>query len=148
MEAVIFIGIQAVGKSTFYKDKFFKTHIRISMDMLNTRNKEQTLLEACFLVQQPFVIDNTNPLKQDRLKYIEQAKRKKYKVIGYYFQSKLDDALERNSLRKGKENIPEIAIKGTYNKLELPSYSEEFDELYYVEITEGNFIVKKWQNEV
>jgi len=39
MEAIIFIGIQATGKSTFYKDNFFKTHIRINLDMLKTRKR-------------------------------------------------------------------------------------------------------------
>jgi len=36
MEAVIFTGIQAVGKSTFYKEHFFTTHVRINLDMLKT----------------------------------------------------------------------------------------------------------------
>lgn len=28
MEAIIFVGIQGAGKSTFYRDRFFNTHIR------------------------------------------------------------------------------------------------------------------------
>jgi predicted kinase len=31
MQAVIFIGIQATGKSTFFKEMFFTTHIRINI---------------------------------------------------------------------------------------------------------------------
>ncbi|MBN1315005.1 MAG: hypothetical protein JXA42_06040 [Anaerolineales bacterium] len=38
MQAVIFIGIQATGKSTFFKERFFNTHVRISLDLLKTRN--------------------------------------------------------------------------------------------------------------
>jgi predicted kinase len=148
MEAIIFIGIQATGKSTFYKERFFRTHMRLSMDMLNTRNKEQKFLDTCYLIQQPFIIDNTNPKRQDRTKYIEQAKKNKYKVIGYYFQSKIEDSIERNKNRIGKEYIPEVGIKGTFNKLEVPSYEEGFDELYYVELDNGKFIVKSWGNEI
>lgn len=148
MEAIIFIGIQASGKSTFYKERFFRTHMRISMDMLNTRNKEQKFLDTCYLIQQPFIIDNTNPTRQDRTKYIEQAKQNKYKVIGYYFQSKIEDSIERNTNRTGKDYIPELGIKGTFNKLEVPSYDEGFDELYYVELDKGKFIVKNWENEI
>ena len=33
MEAVIFIGIQASGKSTFFKERFFNTHVRINLEM-------------------------------------------------------------------------------------------------------------------
>jgi predicted kinase len=148
MEAIIFIGIQASGKSTFYKDRFFNSHFRISMDLLNTRNKELNFLNTCFKLQQSFVIDNTNPSKADRLKYIELAKINKYEVIGYYFKSNIVDALDRNSKRPGKENIPEIGIKGTFKKLELPSYSEGFDKLFYVEILNNDFIVKDWANEI
>ena len=38
-EAVILIGIQATGKSEFYKNKFADTHMRINLDMLKTRNE-------------------------------------------------------------------------------------------------------------
>ncbi len=31
MEAVIFIGIQAIGKSSFYKRRFFRMHVRINL---------------------------------------------------------------------------------------------------------------------
>lgn len=47
MEVVIFIGIQAVGKSTFYKEKFFKTHIRINLDMLRSRDREWQIYKSC-----------------------------------------------------------------------------------------------------
>jgi predicted kinase len=148
METIIFCGIQATGKTTFFKEKFFKTHIRISLDQLNTRNKEQKFIETCLLTQQPFVVDNTNPTKEDRAKYISQAKANKFKVIGYYFQSKLVEALARNSQRAGKENIAEIGIKGTFSKLALPTFEEGFDELYYVEIENNAFIIKEWTNEI
>jgi len=46
MEAIIFCGIQATGKTTFFKERFFKTHMRISLDQLNTRNKELRFIET------------------------------------------------------------------------------------------------------
>jgi len=148
MEAILFCGIQATGKSTFFKERFFKTHVLISLDLLKTRNKENKFLEACFSTQQPFVIDNTNPTIEERRKYIELAIKHKYKVIGYYFQSKIEESIERNRQRQGKEHIPEIGIRGTYHKLELPSYKEGFDQLYYVEIQNNGFIIKEWENEI
>ena len=148
MEAIIFCGIQATGKTTFFKDKFFKTHIRISLDQLKTRNREDKFLHLCIDTKQPFVIDNTNPTKHDREKYISIAKNKQFKVIGYYFQSKIKDALLRNSQRQGKENIPAIGIQGTFNKLEIPKIEEGFDQLFYVELSDNNFIIKEWTNEI
>ncbi|MBL7974292.1 MAG: AAA family ATPase [Candidatus Kapabacteria bacterium] len=148
MEMIIFCGIQATGKTTFYKEKFFDTHIRISLDQLNTRNKERKLIETCLAIQHPVVIDNTNPTIENRSNYIIAAKENKYKVVGYYFQSKLQDSMLRNSERKGKKCIPEVGIKSTFNKLELPVYAEGFDELYYVEIEKGEFKIKDWTNEI
>ncbi len=148
MEAIIFIGIQASGKTTFYKNHFFDTHIRISLDLLNTRNKQNKFLQTCFDTQSKFVIDNTNPRKETRKIFIQKSKENKYKIIGYYFSSKIQQAIERNNKRKGKNKIPEIGIKGTFNKLELPTISEGYDELYFVKIENGKFEITNWKNEI
>jgi predicted kinase len=47
MEAIIFIGLQASGKSTFYKENFFNSHLRISNDLLKTKNRESRLIDFC-----------------------------------------------------------------------------------------------------
>jgi predicted kinase len=149
MEAIIFIGIQATGKSTFFQQRFFATHVRINLDMLRTRNRERILLAACLEAKQPFVIDNTNLTRQGRAAYISQAKAAGFRVTGYYFNSALQAALERNRRRSGKSLIPEKGILGAYRKLELPNFDEGFDQLFYVEIAEdGQFIVKEWSDEV
>lgn len=143
MEAVIFCGIQASGKTTFYKKHFFNSHIRISLDQLNTRNKEEKFISTCLATQQRFVIDNTNPTKEDRARYISIAKAHKFKVVCYYFHSSLNDALKRNNKRNGKENIPEIGIKGTFNKFDIPTFAEGFEEMYIVELEGQNFKIQK-----
>jgi predicted kinase len=143
MEIILFCGIQASGKSTFYKEKFFNTHVRISMDLLNTRNKETKFLDLSFQTQSKIVIDNTNPTKIEREKYISLAKKFKYKVICYYFISTLEVSLIRNENRTGKEKIPEIGIKNTIKKLEIPSLDEGIDELYRVEINNNHFKINK-----
>ena len=66
MEAILFIGIPAVGKSTFYQERFFTTHVRINLDMLKTRAREFLLIHACLAGKQPFVVDNTNTLIRER----------------------------------------------------------------------------------
>lgn len=141
MEAIIFIGIQASGKSTFYKKNFFNSHIRISLDLLNTKNKQRIFLETCFLTHSRFVVDNTNPKKEDRASFIQKAKENKYKVTGYYFSTTPKEAILRNSKRVGKENIPVPGIYGTYKKMVIPSYEEGFDELYKVTIKDDQFLI-------
>ncbi len=143
---ILFCGIQASGKSSFYKHYFFTTHLHISLDLLKTRNRENRFLELCLETEQSCVIDNTNPTRKERTFYIEKAKKKKNcTVIGYYFQSKIEEALFRNSERSGKARIPDIGIKSTYVQLQLPTYDEGFDKLFYVELKNNHFIIHDWK---
>lgn len=145
MEAILFIGIQATGKSSFFKERFFRTHVHISLDVLNTRNKQALFLDSCFKTHTKFVVDNTNVTKEERASIICPAKERKYQVIGYYFNSEIKAAIARNQQRTGKAKIPERGILGCYNKLELPSYEEGFDQLYYVSIEKNQFVVSEWK---
>jgi predicted kinase len=145
MEAIILIGIQATGKSTFYQQRFTNTHVRINLDMLKTRNREDILLEACIRAKQSFVVDNTNVLAREREKYIRMAKPAGFEITGYYFQSHLVDALQRNQLRQGKMMIPEKGVMAKSHAMQRPSYAEGFDRLYYVSMGEdGEFVVEEW----
>ncbi len=148
MEIVLFIGIQGSGKSSFYKERYFTTHVRISLDLLRTRHREQRMLDLCLETQQRFVIDNTNPTRAERQKYLEAAIVARYAVTGYYFQSQVDDCLKRNSQRTDSERVPDLAILATAKKLELPSLDEGFQSLFYVRQDAGRFIVEEWWNEV
>lgn len=148
MKGVIFVGLQASGKSSFYLNNFYQSHLRLSMDMLRTRYRESILFNACLESKQPVVIDNTNPTKEEREKYISGFKDHRFEIVGYYFASSLSECLERNASREGKERIPDVGLKGTYNKLKLPEYSEGFDKLYYVTMKNGGFTVEEWKDEV
>ncbi|TMQ33089.1 MAG: ATP-binding protein [Planctomycetota bacterium] len=149
MDAVIFVGLQGAGKSTFYRERFFATHLRINLDMLKTRHRENRFLQACIETRQPFVVDNTNATCVERQVYIEAARRAGFRVIGYYFQSRVEDCKRRNEQRPAEERIPVRGILGTSARMELPSRQEGFDELFYVRIDEVNrFVVEEWQDEV
>ena len=149
MEAIIFVGIQAAGKSSFYKERFFNTHVRINLDMLKTRHRERGLLRTCIDLKQPFVVDNTNPTVEERARYIAPAKAAGFRIVGYYFQSRVPDCLARNDRREPRERVPGKAIGGTARRLQLPSLAEGFDALHYVRIAEdGRFRVEEWADEV
>lgn len=148
MEAILFIGVQGSGKSTFYKKEYFNSHLRISLDLLNTRNKESKLLDFCLEFQQRLVIDNTNPTKEERAKYIQKLKQRGFKIIAIYFETTLKTALERNELREGKAKVAKVGVLSTYKKMELPMYKEGFDEIYTINTEEKNPQLKKLQNEI
>lgn len=85
MEMVLFIGIQAAGKSAFYLEKFYRTHVRINGDMLKTRHREKLLIQACFEGKTPFVVDKMNLTRADRAAYIDLAKAAGFRITGYFW---------------------------------------------------------------
>ena len=150
MQAIVLVGIQAVGKTSFFKERFFETHVRINLDMLRTRHRERLLVEACLAAKQPFVADNTHASIEARQRYIHRVKAARFEIVGYYFQSKLRDAIARNAQRSGKARIRDAGLRATYAKLEIPTRSEGFDQLFYVELSsvDGGFSVKEWEDEI
>lgn len=145
METIVFVGIQASGKSTFYRERFFDTHVRISLDMLRTRNRERILLEACLAARQPFVVDNTNPRADARARYVAPARAAGFRVVGYYFRTPPGEALQRNQQRTGKQLVPVAGVLGTYKRLQPPRLEEGFDALYLVRVDPGGgFSVEEW----
>jgi predicted kinase len=148
MEAILLIGIQGAGKSTFYQH-FYDTHIRISLDMLKTRYREQIFLSACILAKQPFVVDNTNVLAAERERYIGPAREAGFRIVGYFFPVPVKHAIGRNQKRQGRKKIPVQAILGTQKRLQLPKREEGFDGLYCVTVTDMNeFVVEECLEEV
>jgi len=146
--AILLIGIPATGKSTFCRQRLFDTHVRINLDQLRTRHREKLLVEACLAGRQPFVVDNTNATREARERFIAPAKAAGYRVIGYYFSSRITEALERNRLRQGSARIPDQGVFGISGRLISPSTSEGFDELWYVRMDgSGDFLVEEWRDE-
>ena len=142
---IIMMGLQGSGKSTFYLKFLSEDYIRVNLDTLKTRHRERLLIDECIGEGKNFVIDNTNPTRADRARYISLAKEQGYHVIGYFMESKIKDCIARNSLREDKARVPNTAIAATSNKLEIPSYEEEFDELYFVKNDGVSMTIEEWR---
>lgn len=143
-KAVIFIGVQASGKTSYY-NSFFSGYEHINLDELKTRNKEYRLLQECIACGRDFVVDNTDPLPEDRKRYIDMALSAGYEITGYYFCSEIEKCILRNRGRDGKSRVPDAAVAATHRKLVIPSMSEGFDRLYYVRLTENGFVTEEWR---
>ena len=135
MELVILIGLQASGKSTFFRTYFANTHEHISKDLMGNnknRNRRQAqLLSAALEAGRSVVVDNTNPTVEERAVLIQQGQSYGAEIIGYYFESNLKDCLKRNQSRTGKAKVPDIGIYATIKKLAPPSYTEGFHRLFH-----------------
>lgn len=141
MQAILFIGIPASGKSTFYKERYADTHVRINLDMLKNRKAEEMIFMACLWAQRDLVVDNTNVKRAEREYYIRACRKYNYKnIVGYVFDSDVQTCITRNAGRTC--NVPDIAIRTKYRDMEMPDISEGFDKLYFVEITSQGFAVR------
>lgn len=146
------MGLQASGKTTFFRSRFTTTHEHISKDLLrnnkNRARRQAQLIEIALQAGRSLVVDNTNPTVEDRKEIVQIGDRYNAEIIGYYFRSQLAPSLERNQQRQGKARVPDVAIYATLKKLTLPSYAEGFDALFYVCMGENlDFEVRPWHNQ-
>ena len=149
MELIIFIGLQASGKSTFFHTHFAATHEYVSKDVLRNNKRpdrmQMQLIENAFTAGHSVVVDNTNPTVEARMPLIDLGKMYGARIIGYYFESQVSMCIKRNKQREGKARVPDVAIYATAKKLVPPSYAEGFDELYYVRIANNSgYQVEEW----
>ncbi len=146
MEAVILVGIQGAGKSAFYREQFSGTHARVNLDELKTRERERDFVAACLREKRPFVVDNTNMKAADRARYISAARGAGYRVVGYFLEASLKDAIRRNGLRSGKAKVPVPAIAAALRRLEPMQREEGFDQIFVVKSLDGGkFEVEEMQ---
>jgi predicted kinase len=150
MELIVFCGIPGSGKTTFYRDRLLATHVRVSLDLLKTREREDILLHACFAAKQPVVVDNTHPLASQRRRLVELGHAAGFRTVLYYFDVSTRVAVGRNSGRAGKARVANVAIFATQKKLQRPTRDEGFDEMFRVssdadEKAPAAFVVEPWQ---
>ena len=119
LEVVVFVGLQASGKSTCYRCCFAATHDHISKDAWpNARHRQRRqlqLIDEALAAGRSVVVDNTNP-------------------------APVRDCLVRNNRREGRARVPDVAIFATAKRLRLPSTQEGFDRLRIARMTpDGTF---------
>jgi predicted kinase len=128
-EAIIFVGLQGSGKTTYFNNQFAATHAHISRDVQSSVDRERKLLRECLCSGRSFVIDDTNATRSVRAAYIREAKAAGFKLIAYLFDTPVRTAIGRNNHRKDKKPIPVPAILRTAKGLQPPSIGEGFDEI-------------------
>lgn len=152
MDLVIFVGLQAAGKSTFYRRFFGATHRHISKDLLprgsDKETRQRKLLAEALEGGLSAVIDNTNATRESRAALIEIGRIYGARVIACFFPPELVDSLERNRARSGRARVPDVAIHATAKLLAPPSFEESFDEIFIVRsLGDGDFSIHKRRRE-
>jgi predicted kinase len=128
-EAIIFIGLQGSGKTTYFMNHFAATHAHVSRDIQQTPEREAAFVRECLHSGRSFVVDNTNVTRAMRGPYIQEAKAAGFRVLCYFFDTPVRAAIGRNNHRKDKKPIPVPAILRTAKHLEPPSLEEGIEEI-------------------
>jgi predicted kinase len=147
-EVALMVGLQASGKSTFYRRELADTHTHVSKDNWpNARHREQRQrreIGEALTAGRDVAVDNTNPSPHERVPLIDLAHEKGAKVIGYWFPPDPSLSLARNAQREGRQRVPNVGVFSTLKRLTRPTYDEGFDELYTVhQDGQGGFTVER-----
>ena len=133
LELIVFVGLQAAGKSTYYHARLAATHVHVSKDLMkNTRDRDARQvreIDEALASGRSVVVDNTNPTPAVRAPLIAQGRRHGARVVAFYFETTVRDAVARNRGREGKARVPDAAIFATSKRMDPPSLSEGFDEV-------------------
>ncbi|MDQ3282716.1 MAG: ATP-binding protein [Acidobacteriota bacterium] len=132
-ELVVFVGLQAAGKSTWYRTHLAATHVHVSKDLMkNVRNRDARqlqMIDEALAAGRSVAVDNTNPTPLLRAPLIELGRRHAARIVALYFPSTVRDSVARNRGREEKERVPDVAIFTTARKLVPPTIEEGFDEV-------------------
>lgn len=137
MELVIFAGLPAAGKSTYYREHFVATHVHVSKDLMPNAarrdEKQLKLVAEALAAGKSVVVDNTNPTIASRAQLIVMGRYYGARVIAYFFECPVRACVMRNRNREGKARVPDVAIFTTAKKLVPPSADEGFDEVHVIQ---------------
>jgi predicted kinase len=145
VELIVFVGLQASGKSSFFRERFAGTYQLVSKDLFphnrNKNRRQEQLLHAALSAGSSVVVDNTNPRPEDRRPLVRLGHEHGAKVLSCYFEASVRGCLRRNEMREGKARVPDVAIYATAKKLVAPSTEEGFDEFICVRLNGSAFEV-------
>jgi predicted kinase len=146
LELVIFSGLQASGKTTFYRERFAATHLLVSKDLWpNARRREERqrrVIEDALRQRRSVVVDNTNPSPLERAPLVALGRAFGARLLSYWFVSTVPESISRNAARSGRARIDDVGIHSVAKRLVAPAHAEGFDSYFEVRISASGFDVR------
>ncbi|WP_209305736.1 ATP-binding protein [Mycobacterium sp. PS03-16] len=147
-EVAILVGLQASGKTTFYRHRLAATHVRVSKDAFRRNRRPQRrqmqLIAEALGSGRSVAVDNTNPSPQEWNPIIAMARAHGARVVGYWFAPDRAGSLRRNAARSGVERVPDVGVFATLKRLREPQHCDGFDRIFDVRFDgTGGFVVSE-----
>ena len=105
-EAIVFIGLQGAGKTTYYHKHFAATHAHISVDLQGSVDRQRAALEQALSAGKPLVLDNTNVTRAARAPFIARAKAGGYRVVAVFFDIQFERRLDATITGQTRSQFP------------------------------------------
>jgi len=145
---VVMVGSPASGKSYYSQELETKGFVRINKDTMKTDKAIETAFNNGIKEGQNIVIDNTNPTKEARAKWITVAKKASYHVtiVWMNFPISVVEYLDNYRIAKYKNqdyHVPIVAMRVYYKKLEEPT-QQECDTLLEIKTINADDMLSVW----
>ncbi|EFA06186.1 Bifunctional polynucleotide phosphatase/kinase-like Protein [Tribolium castaneum] len=133
-EVIIMVGTPGSGKSYFCKNFLVaKGYVHVSRDKLGSWQKCAKMLEDCLQKKQSVVIDNTNPDKESRQRFIDVAKRNQVDCRCFLMTTSHKQAKHNNRFRemtdKSHTPVGDLVLNSYKKGFQEPEMAEGFSEI-------------------
>lgn len=133
-ELIVMVGYPASGKSTIYRDIFAPLGYKhINQDTLKTKTKCEKALREALSKGHSAVVDNTNPSKESRYKWLRIAAEFGIPPRCVWMNIPRELADHLNAVQYKRDQVPSIAYNIFSKSFEKPSIEEGFTEV--IELT-------------
>jgi bifunctional polynucleotide phosphatase/kinase len=137
-QMIIMVGMPAVGKSYFVTNYLAPIgYAIVNQDSCKSQAKCLILTQEFLSKNSSIVIDNTNPDRSSRKKYIDLARKYKYDVRCIWFQTPAIVAKHLNNVRHLYDRtakINSIVYHMYAKKFEMPHMDEGFSDIVSIDL--------------
>ncbi|KAL8596825.1 hypothetical protein ACOMHN_027154 [Nucella lapillus] len=136
-EVVVFVGLQASGKSSFAKNHLLpKGYVHVNQDTLKTWQRCVSECSRALEAGKSVIIDNTNVELETRARYIDCARKARVPCRCFFFDFTISHCRHNERYREisNKEHKPinEQIFNSTKSRFKIPELREGFSKIVKV----------------
>ncbi|KAM9317882.1 bifunctional polynucleotide phosphatase/kinase [Pholidichthys leucotaenia] len=143
-EVIVAVGYPASGKSTFFHSHIIpKGYVYVNRDTLGSWQKCVSACERALKEGRSVAVDNTNPDKESRKRYVDVAKAAGVPCRCFHFSATLEQAKHNNRFREMAPSdikhakVNDMVFHSYKKNFHAPALSEGFSEILQIHFVPG-----------